>query len=374
MGIPVSFRVFKGSDGSAYDGITFSGFVEFKRRTNGVDTPLSAPSIVGADGGTGRYDFATTDGQALVGSEIVWMVALPPDASVQFEYGVIDGNELIAPSAGTVPLQSNALTTIATLRTELGLDSSSDDILARLINGASDSIERYCGRKFGYVSGLVEKVRGYGTELLHVERYPVWQVTDVVINGQDFNSDYWKISKWETGTLFAWNTWPDTAPVELSASPHPRAGFEDKAIAITYCGGFALPAADRIASDAPAWVADTAYQAGSKVTNGDNVYVGNTAGTAAASGDGPTGMGTAIADGAGTLLWDFLCPAFPLPTDLEEACLQLCVFRYRRRGKDLSIQNEMIGRTSRMYTGRIAGPDGIPQAIQDVLDMYKQVF
>ena len=57
---------------------------------------------------------------------------------------------------------------------------------------------------------------------------------------------------------------------------------------------------------APAWVASTVVGAGVYRTNGVNVYKCATAGTTAASG-GPTGTGTAIADG--TAVWDYYCSA-----------------------------------------------------------------
>ncbi len=374
MGIPVSFRVFRSIDGTPYDGITFASFVEYKRTTGGADTALTQPTISGSGGGTGRYNFTTLDGQALVGSEINWLVQLPADATAQYEFGTLDGLELAEPVSGSVALQSNALTAIATLRTELGLDTSLDDVLARLINGASDSIEEYCGRKFGYVAGVVEDVASYGTELVHVSRRPVWQITSVEVQGSIFTSDYWKIHNAKTGAVYGWRIWPDSAPVELSAAPHVRAGFEDKTTEITYCGGFALAtfATPRVAPDAPLWLPTTGYIAGQKVQNGDNVYLLNTPGTSASSG-GPTGQGTAIADGGGGLLWDFLCPAFPQPTDLEEACLQLAVYRFRKRGRDVGTYSETVGRATRSYAGRQSGPEGIPGAIMDILDMYKSV-
>lgn len=57
---------------------------------------------------------------------------------------------------------------------------------------------------------------------------------------------------------------------------------------------------------APAWAISTVYTAGQYRTNGANIYKCVTGGTSAASG-GPTGTGTAIADG--TVTWDFYCIA-----------------------------------------------------------------
>ncbi|MCA3387068.1 MAG: flagellar hook-basal body complex protein [Roseomonas sp.] len=52
------------------------------------------------------------------------------------------------------------------------------------------------------------------------------------------------------------------------------------------------------------WAAGATYAAGTRITNGGNIYVATTAGVAAAAGAGPTGTGNAIADG--TVTWSFL--------------------------------------------------------------------
>jgi hypothetical protein len=52
-------------------------------------------------------------------------------------------------------LASNALTTLATVKDELGIsDTSQDDRLGRLINVVSDAIEHYCGRLFQKTSRI----------------------------------------------------------------------------------------------------------------------------------------------------------------------------------------------------------------------------
>ncbi len=52
-----------------------------------------------------------------------------------------------------------------------------------------------------------------------------------------------------------------------------------------------------------AWLASTAYALNQHVSNGGNVYICTTAGTAASSG-GPTGTGTGITDG--TAVWSYV--------------------------------------------------------------------
>lgn len=54
---------------------------------------------------------------------------------------------------------------------------------------------------------------------------------------------------------------------------------------------------------APTWAVNRAYTAGATVSVGTNVYICATAGTSAATGSGPSGVGAAIADG--TCVWTY---------------------------------------------------------------------
>lgn len=214
----------------------------------------------------------------------------------------------------TVALQANALTTLAAVKDALNItDSSKDDALTRGVNSASDSIEKYCNRKFARNPAIIELVAGFGTELVHLEVTPVESITSVVINGVTVDPSEYYIKRPETGSVWRSNGWLWTAGVDLSASPHRRAGFEELAFTFTYVGGFATAANDR------------------------------TPGT------------------------------YPQPSDLEEACIQLAVYRYRKLGRDLAVQSEQIGRTNRAYVGyRVDGPPDIPPFVSGILDGYRR--
>src|SRR5215831_2898087 len=69
-------------------------------------------------------------------------------------------------------------------------------------------------------------------------------------------------------------------------------------------------AASQPTSDAPAWVNNTDYKVGDKVTNWqENVYTCTTAGKSAKNGVGPTGTGTGIIDG--TVVWNYTAVTTP---------------------------------------------------------------
>ena len=70
-------------------------------------------------------------------------------------------------------LNSNALTTISTVETELSLTADAQDAeLTRYIDTASDQIERYVNRKLYYGAAIVEKVAGSGDAFLWISRTP----------------------------------------------------------------------------------------------------------------------------------------------------------------------------------------------------------
>lgn len=142
-------------------------------------------------------------------------------------------------------LATNALTTLATLKTDLGIsDSSSDSVLEALINAASDSIENYCGRSFYKRTVTAEGVRGYGTRFLKVAVYPIDTSEDITIEYDDveIQSDSYEVDDANAGTIiskygfFAW-----TAGMLPGGEWHQWPGSERKIFEIDYVGGYVTP-------------------------------------------------------------------------------------------------------------------------------------
>ena len=81
-------------------------------------------------------------------------------------------------------LNANALTTVATCKTQLDIqssDTSQDALLERFINSASEQVERYCGRKFALRS-FVEVRDGTRSNEMLLENWPVVSVTSVHVD------------------------------------------------------------------------------------------------------------------------------------------------------------------------------------------------
>src|SRR4030042_1762739 len=105
----------------------------------------------------------------------------------------------------------HALTTLATVKGELGLDeedTSKDAILERLINVVSESIERKCGRHFEYTEEIEELVAGQGGPRIMLSRTPVVDVDPVSIDGAGLDPTEYVLESAETGMLYRSACWP----------------------------------------------------------------------------------------------------------------------------------------------------------------------
>lgn len=133
-------------------------------------------------------------------------------------------------------LSPHALTTLETIKSELGItDNNLDSYLERQINVASEKIERFCNRHFEKRDVTVELEPVWGLELV-LPDYPINSITSVMINDQEV-TDY-KIDL-DTGILWRENGWePEYLRIDLGQDPE-KTG--QKIITVTYNTGYVLP-------------------------------------------------------------------------------------------------------------------------------------
>lgn len=82
-------------------------------------------------------------------------------------------------------LASNALTTVAAVKTYMGITASTDDdLLEILVNNVSDQIERYCDREFAQKT-FTEYIDGHGDRTIAVANPPVISVDLVAFGSRD---------------------------------------------------------------------------------------------------------------------------------------------------------------------------------------------
>lgn len=210
-------------------------------------------------------------------------------------------------------LAAQALTLLATVLDELGLTSDSggaqDLRLERYILAVSEQIASHCGRVFQRDAAVVERVAGFGTTRLVLARAPVNALTSISIDGTLQDMTQVSIEDAKAGIIYRASGWASTAPSLPGISQGPAHGQEEKRIVVTYDGGYVTP-----------------FQVGV-----------------------PT-------------------PVRTLPYDLEDACVELVLSRWRSRGVDPRIAAEGSQNASRTVFG-----SELPPHIAAVLARYARI-
>ncbi len=110
-----------------------------------------------------------------------------------------------------MPLASNALTTLAKVKSYLKIDLSQtndDERLEDLINSCSNAIENYCDRKFKEQTFTDEEYDGADTSYLLLQQFPIKSVSSVNVDSVTLTTDQYKVKK-SNGTLVRINSiWP----------------------------------------------------------------------------------------------------------------------------------------------------------------------
>lgn len=215
----------------------------------------------------------------------------------------------------SVSLAANALTTLDRVLLELDLTSDGDkrdSLLHAYINSASSWLARTCGRTFHRQGGgsgagaaaIVEKIAGMGTARLRVARPPiVGNPTTVKISGTALTiTDDYTVDDAELGWLYRSSGWPWSAKNAGGLDQGPLRGSESKDIEVTYNGGF--------------------------VTRPQNAVGGVFAGV-----------------------------AITLPDDLEDACIELVVSRWKRKGEDVRVRARSFESSGYTFGGTPVSPE-----------------
>lgn len=220
-------------------------------------------------------------------------------------------------------LDGSALTTLQTVKDELGISTPGDDaILERYITTGSSLLVQAIGRDLHWREGVVEKVQSGGdTRLVVSDALPIDSIDSIVYDGGDTqvteDSSRYRIE--DAGAGFVEKTngrWRSTEQARQSVTLIYQ-GRESYHYTVTYDGG---------------WV--TQEQA----------------------------------DNDGTLTRS-------LPYDIEQAVIDYAVTKYRRKGRDLSVRSEKLGDTSVSYANSSATPGtanaGMPASFAAVVQRYQ---
>lgn len=143
------------------------------------------------------------------------------------------------------PATVTALTVLARVQAELGLETGTDDdILLDLIDRASSAIARETNRVFGRET-VTETLDGSGSRLLGLSRTPIVSVSAVTEDGTAI-TDY-SVEDAAAGALYRADGWGRSSGLrmwgaEAFSSGYILPGYQDRRYSVTYVAGYLLPA------------------------------------------------------------------------------------------------------------------------------------
>ncbi len=213
---------------------------------------------------------------------------------------------------------ADVYTTVAIVQEELGIGDIDGQYIDRLIQEASSELDQRCSRVFFRSTAFVEKVPGYGTALLRVSgRLPLLSIISIVRlsdsaggTPETIDASLYAIDDPDIGTIRHDTGWDWTARVAGDITRDSLAGTEERLYEVTYDGGYVTRSQDE-------------------------------------EGDFPNDERN-------------------LPFDVERACIDLVVSRYRQRGRDKSVVSERVMSAATTYTkasGRVVGLD-VPPSVE----------
>lgn len=308
-------------------------------------------------------------------------------------------------------LAANALTTLSTLKTELGIaveDTSRDALLERWVNEASAAIEKCCSRSFALVT-VLEKLRGAGTKQISLTQIPVTHVESVTLDDVVLAADEFEVADYEAGILSREDGWPESGQSAIGIAWTPIPGTGRRNIEVQYSGGYVLPkdvVPAGVSQSAPSLVQALVPPA-SPPASGTLVV------TTAAPGGGAASYavfwnGVAICNGvveAGALpaavplggfsadLAGFLLTiasaagslvtytvvgapdavARTLPPDLERGCLEIVKALQGAQLRDPAVSSEQLGDYSVSYAANRGAEGIIPASALPLIDAYSRL-
>lgn len=207
-------------------------------------------------------------------------------------------------------LASNALTTLDTVKTELGIDlgvTTYDDYLKRKINVASQAIEDYCDRAFG-TAEVTETFRAEGQLAFVVTRTPITDLDAITYDDVEIDDENYEIEDANAGIIRLLYGAADVSMKARTITADRMAGTARKLYAVTYTGGYVLPA------------------------------------------------------GSSTL-----------PAVIDEACVQQVVTEYRQRGEDRSIVAERLLSWNASYAQPAVASGGLYPHVMAMVTPYRRI-
>lgn len=142
----------------------------------------------------------------------------------------------------TVPASSTDLTTLATVKSFLGITGSTDDtVLSLLIKSASEAIVDFTNRFFAKET-VVEKIPGSNSSILLLERTPIVSVSEVKFDGSVMTLSDYSIDNAVAGFLYRdLSAFHKSGLLKGNIVADPSPDRSRPIWQVTYVGGYGLP-------------------------------------------------------------------------------------------------------------------------------------
>lgn len=286
----------------------------------------------------------------------------------------------------TTLLAPNALANLATVKAELGIaDTSSDDVVSRLINAASDACENYCGRKrFPFYRDTTTETLGVPVTFetrIRLSRKPVEFVspapqvyTDLDPGpGQLVDPANYFLEDPVAGFIYSRGRWRTTAVRRPDIVQDFDPGSEEETVQVVYTGGYVtqlqVDGYNAAAWSSKTWTLRDLVKPAGHTSQVWQATTGGAAGVSEPTWPASPTIGQTLTDGAAVWTYTGWVPATPrtLPSDIEQACIDAAVTLYRRRGQDLDIRSESLLGASLSYATR----GTLPPSAMATLSAYR---
>jgi hypothetical protein len=274
--------------------------------------------------------------------------------------------------------QVRNLVTLADLKTAIAPGDDDDAYLGQLIERATDLIERQTRRKFGRAI-VAETFNGSGRTDKSLGRFPVVDLGVLTHDSATIATTEYKILDSDAGMVFMQTGWLENVRVSqvITMSRLDQPGDSDYSLA--YTAGYLL-SGDNVISG----VTITSNGAGKTFTLSSGKWpllVDGDFITFAGFADSSLNDTFTVAERTSDLILTvdetpgadeaasvtFSCQT--LPTDLEQACIDLINSWFQWRSRDRSLKSEKIGDWSASYQ-----TSAVPSSVQQVINTYKVIF
>lgn len=255
-----------------------------------------------------------------------------------------------------------------------GIGASDDLLLARLITDVSGAIAAYLGRPSLTPHAFVERLDGDGKARLFLRRYPVLEITSLVIDNQVVVAAATPAPGASCANGYLLEVWDGFPPGRLQALDVFGTRFYQgrQNVVVSYSAGYAVTGESATVPAAPGpYTVTVAAPFGPWASDSGVTYVNGTALTSVASnpsiGEYSVAGGIyafAAADaGAGVLMsYGFI------PAAINNACIEWVAERYRYRTRIGQSAQTVQGQQTASYSLK-----DIPDFIRASLDPYRSV-